>query len=209
MERTVSDHRDVDGDRGHGLVFYDRRLCLFHGGFRRRRRAVEALRRCRQRCRRQQQQRQGFGQRGAPPHDPDNSPNLTSRGYRLGHISDDQAAQDQAVVIATVCGAPPTHEPTPLSPSALASIEAGNLKMMGMMSEEQAAEPRRPLQFPKVTSRAPRPPPRWPRESRRRSRRRAGARAPAAPRVVAGRRGAAAAASAAELDPEPELEPEC
>ena len=39
--------------------------------------------------------------------------------------------------------APPAHEPTPLSPSTLASIEASNLKMMGMMSEEppQAAEP--------------------------------------------------------------------
>ena len=38
--------------------------------------------------------------------------------------------------------APPAHEPTPLSPSALASIEASNLKMIGMMSEEpQAAEP--------------------------------------------------------------------
>ena len=39
--------------------------------------------------------------------------------------------------------APPAHEPTPLSPSALASIEASNLKMMGMMSEEppQAAAP--------------------------------------------------------------------
>ena len=38
--------------------------------------------------------------------------------------------------------APPAHEPTPLSPSALASIEATNLKMMGMMSDEpQAAEP--------------------------------------------------------------------
>ena len=39
--------------------------------------------------------------------------------------------------------APPAHEPTPLSPSTLASIEASNLKMMGMMSEEppQAAAP--------------------------------------------------------------------
>ena len=38
--------------------------------------------------------------------------------------------------------APPAHEPTPLSPSTLASIEASNLKMMGMTSEEpQAAEP--------------------------------------------------------------------
>ena len=38
--------------------------------------------------------------------------------------------------------APPAHEPTPLSPSALASIEASNLKMMGTMSEgPQAAEP--------------------------------------------------------------------
>ena len=39
--------------------------------------------------------------------------------------------------------APPAHEPTPLSPSTLASIEASNLKMMGMVSEEppQAAEP--------------------------------------------------------------------
>ena len=39
--------------------------------------------------------------------------------------------------------APPAHEPTPLSPSTLASIEASNLKMMGMRSEEppQAAEP--------------------------------------------------------------------
>ena len=42
--------------------------------------------------------------------------------------------------------APPAHEPTPLSPSTLASIEASNLKMMrlqGMMSEAppQAAEP--------------------------------------------------------------------
>ena len=39
--------------------------------------------------------------------------------------------------------APPAHEPTPLSPSALASIEASNLKMMGMTSEEppQAEEP--------------------------------------------------------------------
>ena len=39
--------------------------------------------------------------------------------------------------------APPAHEPTPLSPSTLASIEASNLKMMGMMSDEppQAAEP--------------------------------------------------------------------
>ena len=36
--------------------------------------------------------------------------------------------------------APPAHEPTPLSPSALASIEASNLKMMGMMSEEPVAE---------------------------------------------------------------------
>ena len=32
--------------------------------------------------------------------------------------------------------APPAHEPTPLSPSTLASIEASNLKMMGMTSEE-------------------------------------------------------------------------
>ena len=39
--------------------------------------------------------------------------------------------------------APPAHEPTPMSPSTLASIEASNLKVMGMMSEEppQAAEP--------------------------------------------------------------------
>ena len=38
--------------------------------------------------------------------------------------------------------APPAHEPTAPSPSALASIEASNLKMMGMRSEEpQAAEP--------------------------------------------------------------------
>ena len=39
--------------------------------------------------------------------------------------------------------APPAHEPTPLSPSTLASIEASNLKMMGMESDEppQAAEP--------------------------------------------------------------------
>ena len=39
--------------------------------------------------------------------------------------------------------APPAHEPTPLSPSTLASIKDSNLKMMGMMSEEppQAAEP--------------------------------------------------------------------
>ena len=38
--------------------------------------------------------------------------------------------------------APPAHEPTPLSPSTLASIEASNLKMMGTMSEgPQAAEP--------------------------------------------------------------------
>ena len=39
--------------------------------------------------------------------------------------------------------APPAHEPTPLSPSTLASIEASNLKMMGMRSDEppQAAEP--------------------------------------------------------------------
>ena len=39
--------------------------------------------------------------------------------------------------------APPTHEPTPLSPSTLASIKDSNLKMMGMMSEEppQAAAP--------------------------------------------------------------------
>ena len=36
--------------------------------------------------------------------------------------------------------APPTHEPTPLSPSTLASIEASNLKMMGMRSEEPVAE---------------------------------------------------------------------
>ena len=38
---------------------------------------------------------------------------------------------------------PPAHEPTPLSPSTLASIEASNLKVMGMMSEEppQAAAP--------------------------------------------------------------------
>ena len=36
--------------------------------------------------------------------------------------------------------APPAHEPTPLSPSTLASIEASNLKMMGMMSEEPVAE---------------------------------------------------------------------
>jgi len=35
--------------------------------------------------------------------------------------------------------APPAHEPTPLSPSALASIEASNLKMTGMMSEEPRA----------------------------------------------------------------------
>ena len=35
--------------------------------------------------------------------------------------------------------APPAHEPTPMSPSALASIEASNLKMMGMMSEEPRA----------------------------------------------------------------------
>ena len=31
--------------------------------------------------------------------------------------------------------APPAHEPTPLSPSTLASIEASNLKMMGMMPQ--------------------------------------------------------------------------
>ena len=38
--------------------------------------------------------------------------------------------------------APPAHEPTPLSPSTLASIKDSNLKMMGMMSDEpQAAEP--------------------------------------------------------------------
>ncbi len=39
--------------------------------------------------------------------------------------------------------APPAHEPTPLSPSTLASIKDSNLKMMGMMSEEttRAAEP--------------------------------------------------------------------
>ena len=39
--------------------------------------------------------------------------------------------------------APPAHEPTPLSPSTLASIKDSNLKMMGMMSEEppQAAAP--------------------------------------------------------------------
>ena len=38
---------------------------------------------------------------------------------------------------------PPAHEPTPLSPSTLASIKDSNLKMMGMMSEEppQAAAP--------------------------------------------------------------------
>ena len=36
--------------------------------------------------------------------------------------------------------APPAHEPTPLSPSTLASIEASNLKMMGMRSEEPVAE---------------------------------------------------------------------
>ena len=36
--------------------------------------------------------------------------------------------------------APPAHEPTPLSPSTLASIEASNLKMMGMTSEEPVAE---------------------------------------------------------------------
>ena len=36
--------------------------------------------------------------------------------------------------------APPAHEPTPLSPSTLASIEASNLKMMGMMSEKPVAE---------------------------------------------------------------------
>ena len=36
--------------------------------------------------------------------------------------------------------APPAHEPTPLSPSTLASIEASNLKMMGTMSEEPVAE---------------------------------------------------------------------
>ena len=36
--------------------------------------------------------------------------------------------------------APPAHEPTPMSPSTLASIEASNLKMMGMMSEEPVAE---------------------------------------------------------------------
>ena len=35
--------------------------------------------------------------------------------------------------------APPAHEPTPLSPSTLASIEASNLKMMGMTSEEPEA----------------------------------------------------------------------
>ena len=35
--------------------------------------------------------------------------------------------------------APPAHEPTPLSPSTLASIEASNLKMTGMMSEEPRA----------------------------------------------------------------------
>ena len=34
--------------------------------------------------------------------------------------------------------APPAHEPTPLSPSTLASVEASNLKMMGMMSEPVA-----------------------------------------------------------------------
>ena len=37
--------------------------------------------------------------------------------------------------------APPAHEPTPLSPSTLASIEASNLKMMGMEEPPQAAEP--------------------------------------------------------------------
>ena len=38
--------------------------------------------------------------------------------------------------------APPAHEPTPLSPSTLASIKDSNIKMMGMMSEEpQAAAP--------------------------------------------------------------------
>ena len=36
--------------------------------------------------------------------------------------------------------APPAHEPTPLSPSTLASIEASNLKMMGRRSEEPVAE---------------------------------------------------------------------
>ena len=47
--------------------------------------------------------------------------------------------------LARLCrrAAPPAHEPTAMSPSTLASIEASNLKMMGMTSEEppQAAEP--------------------------------------------------------------------
>jgi hypothetical protein len=37
--------------------------------------------------------------------------------------------------------APPAHEPTPMPPSTLASIEASNLKMMGMEEPPQAAEP--------------------------------------------------------------------
>ena len=99
----------------------------------RRRRPVEALRRCHpcERRRQQQQQRQGFGQRGPPSHDPDNSPSLLWRLSRAILVIKRRKHKKQS----SEPTASATDAPGADDADGVDGVDrASNLKMMGMMS---------------------------------------------------------------------------